>query len=736
MINVPVRVKDALRSGDYKKNYKIAVYKWQKYYNPVYSVVGPPRWGIDFETPAEDGYYKIYVNNPDISFQFVRYDWDHEPYTYNSTSNYYQSYVVCRIDDDDTDFFIFYDDETYPDAEFFIAYQTDEYAWDKAFEIDNNNLVSESVKFDERMCSDTELKFGLCEGTSVEFQYFSFPNIRGDRININLDVQYKKPNGSLDWYTIPMGWFDVGECSRQASTGIIKATAYNKLNSDYLDVSIKSDIISSIEAGEGGSNEKIAIGVILEDYLAGYQGTSQVPITPDAGPISGAAGVIYTFQIYDKVGREGTASNYWLSVYCKPILLSINNVSLTEYYRFEVQCDQLCDYLENYSLHNPVTNEDMSPLDFVVHWVGYKPTEDVPTPFGDLVTVKEGLSGDMLAPSEPQKIMRYILRYKELPETPGERIALDRRIYKDGYENKTDITTWYTFLKTEETKVSTGGSVPCGGPVFYLPTVWTTSYFAPGTSPGPDYDPFTTAQKEAAETAAVTLVESYSQAFRMALGAIERTEITMDEALSLQNVTLRDLQSAVFESECKYGKLNRETDLFEGIELNNTRLYPSNTLYPSDTLYPSGTAEGGYPSLYSKLWADEGNVRSFRYLNITYKTTETIDGQEQTVEKVLQRTINANGTDDYNMSDNWLFKNLVWTESKVGDYADAMVTKMQGIRWFPFEMWCAGLPFLEAGDEIEIAMSEGTYPSYILRRTLSGIQNLQDELIDGTLDIF
>ena len=48
--------------------------------------------------------------------------------------------------------------------------------------IDNNNLVSESVSIDERMCSGDTLKFGLCEGSSLEFQYFDKPNITGKRV--------------------------------------------------------------------------------------------------------------------------------------------------------------------------------------------------------------------------------------------------------------------------------------------------------------------------------------------------------------------------------------------------------------------------------------------------------------------------------------------------------------------------------------------------------------------------
>lgn len=137
--------------------------------------------------------------------------------------------------------------------------------------------------------------------------------------------------------------------------------------------------------------------------------------------------------------------------------------------------------------------------------------------------------------------------------------------------------------------------------------------------------------------------------------------------------------------------------------------------------------------MYSKLWADEGNVQKWRNLIITYKG---LDENNQEKEFTLQRQINADGTEDYNMSDNWLFKNLVWAAADVGDYADAMVSKMRDVTWFPFEMWCAGLPYIETGDELEISIGESTYISYILQRQLKGIQNLQDTFINGTLDIF
>ena len=100
--------------------------------------------------------------------------------------------------------------------------------WVEQFTIDNDTLVAESVNLDERMCSGDKLKYGLCEGSSLEFQYFNHVNIKGYRVQVFIDVDY----GYSTPATIPMGYFIVEKCSRQASTGIMKATAYNTLQSD------------------------------------------------------------------------------------------------------------------------------------------------------------------------------------------------------------------------------------------------------------------------------------------------------------------------------------------------------------------------------------------------------------------------------------------------------------------------------------------------------------------------
>ena len=115
------------------------------------------------------------------------------------------------------------------------------------FTIDNNTLVSESVRFDERMCSGDIIKFGLCEGSSLEFQYFDHDNIRGRRLYSEIQVEYEDADHELQWYTIPMGFYEVDKCPMQFSTGIRKVTAYNKLKAEYLDAKA-NDLIQQLFA--------------------------------------------------------------------------------------------------------------------------------------------------------------------------------------------------------------------------------------------------------------------------------------------------------------------------------------------------------------------------------------------------------------------------------------------------------------------------------------------------------
>ena len=621
------------------------------------------------------------------------------------------------------------------------------------FTIDNDTLVSESVSIDERMCSGDTLKFGLCEGSSLEFQYFNHPNIYERRIQAFVDVQYlagvvgrinasgsftAPVNGSYTfevkkgsatglyitfagggdiyvdfvlgqttdteeleagdvvtlynpssdalfevsadmWDTIPMGFFDVKKCSRQASTGIMKATAYNKLMSEYLDTKATDEITAIVAEGEDDL-DSVSLYTILDELLEGFsiEYKNEVSVPAVVGSVGASFGVQAPAYI------NGSENGYY-NVFGYNIVLTVDGFNSDDYYRFVANIEKVKEKVNG--LFSGKYSAGGTLLDYLINvsWWDH--------------SFKDAAGGFGL--SHTGSFSNVYFMWFQLTESPD-----------------------YIELPTFHTNLAAGVK-------FRLPLVIEhTQTQAPV--------PSTVVPSAAIQQQLATVYSQWSTYFGDFLTIIKNDltdaqKIRLSTGTTIPDVTLRELQSAVYEMSCQFGQLSRVTDLFEGVELNNGGLYPAEDLYPADNLYPSGASMSASKAMYSQLWADEGNVRKWRYLIITYKG---LDEDQNEKDYTLQRTVNADGTDDYNMSDNWLFRNLIWTAQQVGNYADAMVTKMQNNEWFPFEMWCAGLPYLETGDQIEIPLNGEVYKSYILQRQLKGIQNLQDTYINGTLDIF
>lgn len=577
---------------------------------------------------------------------------------------------------------------------------------DEDFVIDNNNLVSESVKIDERMCSSDNLKFGLCEGTNIEFQYFEKPNITKRKIKLYIDVKYRDEDNTLQVYEIPLGWFDVKECSRQASTGIVKVSAYNKLLSDYLDEDVTAQIKSIITAGESGVSGSIsiakALAILLENYSIETFTTGSVEASSGYFPYSAPSNNIALLD------ENGTFTGKYLCV-ISPRGYFTPQITDNEYYRITTKGQGILDYYKN-NLFSNYLDYYIAVADGIdeggVHYTNKKVGK----------VLEDGV-----------KLVTYqgIDINSELIEAFGSEVVLKSKsasiLYQDKRSNDKNVSS------PNYTHLYDGTIDPNEGKFPVL--VGVSSWIKETTSAA--YVP-TYAENDAAIQAYTQLPFSDLFAFEVVnYSSMEKFRLTPENIASVTNgLTLRLLQSATFELSAQYGKLDRVTDLFSGATLNGGRLYPSDTLYPSDELYPLSNAERANKAMYSQLWADEGNLRKFKNLVVTYKDSST--NQEATITTV----INADGTDDYIMSDNWILKNLAWTQAQVTAYINVMVEAMRGVKWFPFQMWCAGLPYIEAGDEIEVSSGGIVYPTYILTRSLSGIQNLQDTYTNGTLNIF
>jgi hypothetical protein len=142
-------------------------------------------------------------------------------------------------------------------------------------------------------------------------------------------------------------------------------------------------------------------------------------------------------------------------------------------------------------------------------------------------------------------------------------------------------------------------------------------------------------------------------------------------------------------------------------------LYPADELYPSDDLYPAdplGTTEVS-KSMYLSCQYEDFIVQHITKLQIRQEENDI-------------GAIAGNGNNSYIIEDNF----LVYGKSAVDlqTIADNVLSVISGVWYRPAQVEARGNPCLEVGDGILLYTSRETIYTYILQRTLKGIQALRD----------
>ena len=141
-------------------------------------------------------------------------------------------------------------------------------------------------------------------------------------------------------------------------------------------------------------------------------------------------------------------------------------------------------------------------------------------------------------------------------------------------------------------------------------------------------------------------------------------------------------------------------------------LWPANDLYPADNLYPRNP--------------NTERIGSFLYINCEYEDYVT---QNITKIQIRQKendigAIVGTGNNCYIVEDNF----LVYGKSAedLEDIAGNMFSIISDVSYRPFSAECKGNPCLEVGDAVRLATRYEIVESYVLKRTLKGIQALRD----------
>lgn len=187
------------------------------------------------------------------------------------------------------------------------------------------------------------------------------------------------------------------------------------------------------------------------------------------------------------------------------------------------------------------------------------------------------------------------------------------------------------------------------------------------------------------------------------------------------DLTAKDVLEAICEINGVFGKMSRD-DVFIYVELKSFSrgLFPSKTLYPNKSLFPR----------------KPGNVDTRRLQMGEYKTLQVGDTNFEQITKLQIRQseddIGYIAGDDtgvsYIIQGNFLTYSSGTDELKT--IANNVLTKISKVIFNPVNITLQGNPCVETGDTIRIIDTNNkVYMSYVLQRTLTGIQMLMDSII-------
>ena len=205
------------------------------------------------------------------------------------------------------------------------------------------------------------------------------------------------------------------------------------------------------------------------------------------------------------------------------------------------------------------------------------------------------------------------------------------------------------------------------------------------------------------------------------LGITQETRTLINDGLTISGnfksfmnaPSATDLMRWICQLNAVYGQYGRD-GIFHYRELNplSEGLYPSETTYPGETTYPS--AENAGTTITSS------DYTSLRYEPYTTDYITKVAIMDDSGIDQGQAGVDGN---TFTIQDNPLAFNV-----NMRTAASAILAKVYGINHIPVvEMKCVGMPYLECGDTYLSYTRRFVCRTYILQRTLSGIQALFDE---------
>lgn len=557
-------------------------------------------------------------------------------------------------------------------------------------DITNDNIVMESVKFTESICSQDVFKFGLAEASVIEFETVGIGNMYGMTIECSSEIDCsslsaaEKPDiaaGTWDgtWdsenevFSVPYGTFRVEECPRDhQAMAHRQVKAFTMIMTDTAPFEQKKDALMM-----PGKKYKPNIDALVFGQIArksersllnnGYTKTQYTITKPTGSP----GQIIY--PTVEKTLALKDASN--------------NTINAT----FQL-------YMANSSPTGVLAEEIFNR--FNLHSVDYKGMQYNDTEINaSLVSALEtaGVDATKSGYSSLAKIAQELSPSTYKPAvwytygTPGDEgiiVPANKEIFypwrRDPTETREGRPRFYWIYNA---------SILFSGAYSDVVTFYTQD------TP-PDYFVYTPASTAEPITLTFDNTLDATKTFKgSGTGTVKKKVFSFADAFSAV-----DIANGFLEISAQFARATRSG----GYEM---------TRISGDSPIPVTPGE------YMQMWWDEYDVEPIGTVRYSYTDDA---GEDQIVDFTF-----GNGGSVYDMTDNALLKAM---DDASQDVIEAILTtyftpNLESVNFTPIDMEMKGLPYIEAGDAITVTAQDGTVcNSYVLRQTQTGVQALRSQV--------
>jgi len=568
-------------------------------------------------------------------------------------------------------------------------------------DICNDLIVKNSVSFKESLCSQNTLKFGLCESPVFECETVGVGNIQGMTIEVSCEVECPFNCPGAEWrtdlqkyiYSIHYGTFVVSEAKRQADMIHRKILAYG---------------------GKAAHGWKIIMPEIEKP-------TRAEAYTPNMGYFLAENGLNVIENVVDQTVVSWTdtiTGNYALGEDDPWITTTYLSADITyKIMKFDSNHDTDYDalYQLDWTMRKTRASTYNDSLIFFNDYMSFLDREALDFALDDLYRIS----------------MYYDYEY---PSGTG---AYNRIYSSDDYidlgENNTLKKIFYPY-NNGWYEVSKGR--------FYIECPYKITlkvedenfHIIKQRTFEIAYTPYISKKKYINDAPAWTglqiVVPRSEQEYFGTTGGVYYLDWT-------EHKNLEEKTNAILEIAGLFMYFGRDS-LYDSKVVDIKQkfgLTPRNSLYPGRNVYPKGVTGGKLlPKDYQSCWYGDKYTLYYGAVKCTYKTVIIEEGEEKTVDWEI--TIYLNGFDEnsdvnsyqvYDLSNNIIIKNGVWTEGTIRDMCGAIVENLTSVTYMPVDFKGRGLPYVEPGDTFEIlTASNDSITTIVLNRTLSGDQTLTD----------